>query len=462
MKTIKRRVETFSFFDCQGISNHLEKMAAKGWMLQRITNFYWEYRAIEPKPLTFGVTYFPKASEFDPEPSPEQESFREFCAHTGWQLACSSAQMEIFYNENETPTPIQTEPMLEVETIHAAAKKNFIPSYCLLLVIALMNEGIFLSNFMRDPIGQLASPSQLFTVCCFIILFLLTVTELTCYFIWHHKAKTMAEQRTFLKPVSTAKFQRAVLGVILLAGLYWVLGFILRGDKLRRWIGIIFCFYMPGMFLLVNGIKGFLKKKKAEASVNRIATFAVAFLFAFGFVGAVTIGTLKLSSMGFFREDTQTYEYKGKTFTVYNDPLPLTVEDLTRREYPHSSKAMRGESSLLLSDYTCTQRPIVGAPDDPEVPYLRYRLVEVKMPILYRLCQDHLLTQEKYYLEEGWEYRSTDPTPWGADRAYQLYEPFVEDTPTYLLCYKRTLAELQLDRPPTAQQMKTVGEKLGS
>ena len=78
------------------------------------------------------------ASEFDPESSEEQKMFYEFCAHTGWQLACTSAQMQIFYNENENPIPIETEPELEVEDIHASAKKSFIPSYILLFVIGLM------------------------------------------------------------------------------------------------------------------------------------------------------------------------------------------------------------------------------------------------------------------------------------------------------------------------------------
>ena len=109
MKNRKRRVELLSFYDHVGISRHLEKMAAKGWMLEKITNLGWVYRRIEPKQLHFTVSYYSQASEFDPEPTEDQKTFYDFCAHTGWQLACSSAQLQIFYNERENPTPIETD-----------------------------------------------------------------------------------------------------------------------------------------------------------------------------------------------------------------------------------------------------------------------------------------------------------------------------------------------------------------
>ena len=94
-------MEVFSFYDHAGISRHLEKMAAKGWMIERMSNFGWVYHRIDPKPVKFAVSYYPKASEFDPEPTDEQKTFHEFCAHTGWKLACTSAQLQIFYNEQE-------------------------------------------------------------------------------------------------------------------------------------------------------------------------------------------------------------------------------------------------------------------------------------------------------------------------------------------------------------------------
>ena len=197
MKNTKKRMEVFSFYDHAGISRHLEKMAAKGWMIERMSNFGWVYHRIDPKPVKFAVSYYPKASEFDPEPTDEQKTFHEFCAHTGWKLACTSAQLQIFYNEQENPTPIETEPVLELQSIHASAKKSFIPSYLLLLLISIMCGGLFVSGMLGDPIGQLASPVKLFTGLCYLVLLILCVVELICYFRWYHKAKKLAEQGIF-------------------------------------------------------------------------------------------------------------------------------------------------------------------------------------------------------------------------------------------------------------------------
>ena len=117
MKDTKRRLEVFSFYDRAHIERHLEAMAARGWLLERMGKFGWVYRRIEPKRLTFHVSYFPDASDFDPGPTWGQLTFQDFCERTGWQLACSSAQMQVFYNEGPDPLPIETDPALELEVL---------------------------------------------------------------------------------------------------------------------------------------------------------------------------------------------------------------------------------------------------------------------------------------------------------------------------------------------------------
>ena len=163
MKDTKRRIEAFSFFDHTGIARHLTKMAEKGWLLEKISNFGWTYHRITPKKLTFSVCYYPKASEFDPEPTEEQKEFHDFCEHTGWVLAAESAQMQIFYNEQENPIPIDTDPVLEIETIHAAAKKSYLPGYFVLLLVSILDSALFVSRLLGDFIGLLSSAANLFT-----------------------------------------------------------------------------------------------------------------------------------------------------------------------------------------------------------------------------------------------------------------------------------------------------------
>ena len=62
MKKTKRRLELYSFYDHTGLEKHLEKMAGKGWLLEKVWNNVWYYRRIAPRELKFSVTYFPKVS----------------------------------------------------------------------------------------------------------------------------------------------------------------------------------------------------------------------------------------------------------------------------------------------------------------------------------------------------------------------------------------------------------------
>lgn len=74
MKMTKRILATFAFYDRTGIQAFLEKQAEKGWMFEKFGILGWKFRRIQPKKLHFAVTYFPKASQFDPEPPEDPAS----------------------------------------------------------------------------------------------------------------------------------------------------------------------------------------------------------------------------------------------------------------------------------------------------------------------------------------------------------------------------------------------------
>lgn len=463
MKNRIKRIETFSFFNHQGICRRLEDMAAKGWLIEHIGNFSWTYRRIEPQRLKFAISYYPKASAFDPEPSEEQQIFYDFCAHTGWQLACSSAQLQIFYNAGENPRPLQTEPTLEVQSIHAAAKKGFIIPYILLLLMALLNGGLFISSLLGDPIGLLASPTRLFSGFCFLLLFILCLTELACYFIWHARAQKAAEQGEFLTPISTSFLQKLILLAVFIGAAYWLINLLFSEDSLRRWLGIIACFYMPLLILLVNGTKNLLKKLKAPRRLNFAVTLLVDFVMAFAIIAALTFGTLKLSDMGFFaKAGEQTYEHNGITWVIHNDNLPLTLADLIPG-FDESAyiKARSGDESLLLGQADLQQHPRFDAPDFADLPRLDYTMVLVKIPALYEICRERMLREPTILhpmLKES--YRPTEAEPWGANLAYQLYNGEYGPEDTYLLCYDNLLVQISFSWPPTQGQMQIAGQRL--
>lgn len=471
MGETKRRLETFSFYDRTGLEAHLARMAEKGWQLDKIGQFLWHYRRIEPKKLTFSVCYFPKASQFDPEPSEEQETFYDFCAHSGWVLAASSAQLQVFYNEREDPVPIETDPVLEVESIHRTMKRSFLPSQLMLLLVAVVDVALLVWQFYSDPIALLASPSSTLTGLSWVILFVLIGVELPSYFWWHRKAMQAAERGEFLESKSHRKLQIGALVLLAVGVVYFLLSVALSGNRMMMAVAVLmFCVYVPGLFLLVRGVMGWLKRKKVSAKVNRAVTIVAAVVAAYLIVGAITFGVLFGSSHGWFAEqDEETYQYNGITFTAHRDQLPLTVADLMDVDYEGYSREHRETESLFLAQYHGYQRPRFDATHYKEMPTLEYTVTVVKAPFLYDMCRDHLLLDRaerwnRDMPEDAWySYEPADPAPWGAEAAYRWISREYGPRNTYLLCYPDRFVEIEFDPEweVTPAQMALVGEKLG-
>jgi len=466
MKDKKRILEAFSFYDRSGLEKRLTQMAERGWLLENIGSFFWTYHKIEPKKLTFCVCWYPKASAFDPEPSEEQQTFYDFFEHTGWVLAGSFGQMQVFYNETLDPLPIETDPVMEVDAIHRSAKRTSLPSQLVLLAMSLINGWLFVSRLLNDPVEVLASAANLFTGICWASLILLTAVECGSYFLWHHKAVKAAEQGEFWEAKGHRKFQIICLAVVGLGMLYYLVSILTSENLMMMVIALLmFGVYLPGVFLLTRGMMAFLKKKKVSAGVNRTVTLLSAFVGAFLLVGGITWGVLFGSTRGWFAGSDETYEYHGEIFTAPQDKLPLTVEDLLDVNYDGYMREQTNHQSLLLAQYEARQRPRFDADNFKEMPRLEYTITLVKVPALYDICKNTLLADwDKDWMPGGQnDYAMPiDPTPWGAEDAYQLSNQEYGPENTFLLCYQDRLVEIDFSYgwDVTPEQMSLVSEKI--
>lgn len=289
MKSKMRRLETLSFYDHTGIEKHLAKMAKKGWMIDHITNQFWTYRKIEPQEYQFAVTYYPKATDFDPGPSDKQQTFYDFCTRTGWELACTWFQMQIFYNISENPIPIDTDPVYEVETIHKACKASYLRGYILLLILGALGTFFFFSGLIGHTLRLLASPSSMALYPDSFLLFLICAVELITYFSWHKRAAKAAQNGIFMDTPSTAVFQKAILVALVASVLFWLVNLIFGNSPMFAVIAVL---VFAAIFLTkvsVNAVKQFLKRKRVSASLNRVLTALASFVIAFALMGILAV-----------------------------------------------------------------------------------------------------------------------------------------------------------------------------
>ena len=452
MKDRKWDFIPFSYYDRTTMERHLEKRAAQGWLLERMSNLGWYYRRIEPRQIHFTVTYYLRASQFDPEPTEEQQEFHDFCLQSGWKLAATSGQMQVFYNEDPDPVPIDTEPSLELERI-GKMMKRVLPFQFILLVIGFCMGGSWLWSLTHRPIDLLSSAYNLATGAIWLMLFLWCAADLFRYFTWRHKAKKAAPLGEFVPTKGCHKLLLAMLVVTVLS-----LAYLLIADRKPgfRLVLILMLAAYALMFLVVNGVKNFLKGRKASRALNRGVTLTVDVVLAFVLMGGITGGLVWGITTG-----------RISSMEELIDP-PLSVEELTGVEDDRYITSTQADSTFLITERNFYQHIFYEQLQPGEqFATLDYTIVDVHLPFLYNWCVEELLHDRDDWSGETddgqpyYQYQDIDPAPWGAEQAWQRWWA-VEDAPTgeWLVCWPGRIVVLEPGFYLTEEQMTLAAEKL--
>ncbi len=479
MKQHKREICLYSLYDFTGIAHHLETRARQGWQLEKIGGTFWHYRRCEPSDMRYAVVYFAKASDLDAGPSQEQQDFWSMCQATGWQLAANRAQLQIFRNPDPDAIPIETDPVVQVENIHASMKKTLLIPHLVLMVCALL-QVMLQGSRMGDLRDFLTNPFSLANILIWSALGIHCGWELLDYLLWHRKARAAAREEGILLSPKSRRWRPLVLlavcGIYLLLMLSMLLG--VSGQGSSAWSFLLFgVVYATALVGSVRGCQWLMKKKGISPTTNRVLSCVIGIVVGIVLITGMAKLTLNSGSyqrfQGHANAETITYTWGNHTYTYdfYRDDLPLTIEDLLGAEPdPEYSRYLDISGTPLLTEYTARQRtPYYSNTDKPQ---LSYTVWEVGVQSLENAVRESFFTElaernEKYGLPgeapDTWEI--TDTAPWGALEAWQYYNGG-QSHYTYLLRYERRFINITFsdwkETPPTAEQMALVGEALGS
>lgn len=452
MSTVKRTLVNVSFYDSEAIQQKLEQMAARGWMIQKAGNLFWTYTKIPPQKLRFAVTYFPGASEFDPSPSEKQLEKEELCAQDGWRLVLRWDAMQIFCTDREDAVPIDTDPVPQVDNIHRTMKKKVLVGQLASALLVLWSLYLQLSQLWRDPADYLSDTSQLFTIPLWLLLLLMTIWELIFYFRWERRAKEAAEHGVFLPVRAHPWLSWAVVG---LATVFLLLSFSASSGHLLFLLSAAVVTAVPT--LLARWMLGALKRRGVSRWVNLAVTCAAIFVLVIAGTGVIVAASLRgWLPLGEESQPVGQYDWDGRTMDIYDDPIPLEVEDLVQVDARWSKEARLQESPLLAyGDYR--QDLLYG--QEVRGYELRYEITDVKVPLLYDFVKDGLIRNHQD--EALGEYlMPVDSAPWNAQEAYQLHwDGGLLDT--YLVCWENRFAEITFYWTPTQEQIQIAAERLG-
>lgn len=448
MKERKRCLGLLSFYDHTGMEHHFAAMARKGWLIERMSNWFWTYRRIEPQQLHFTVCYFAKASAFDPAACAAQQTLIDYCVASGWQLACTWFQLQVFYHTGENPTPIHTEPALEVAALHAACKVKYLRNCKLLLLFSLCFTLLFLSSLVGDTLRTLASPGDLMCGVLFLLLFLWCLTELVVYYSWHRKAKQAAEQGMFLDSPPTATRQKGILLVLGLCVVGWLFQLYVGSSSPIPQIFLALFLLLAATVVLAGVIMRWLNKRNISSRRGRRLMAIASFLTTFILICIAAVpGTQLLSALQ--REAQATFV-----------EAPLQISDLLETEDQDYLLTTSREESPLLARLEVEQRQRFGDAVPPDSPELRYVCYLVKAPVVYDFCQEQLRRLMALSVFQAGAMVEQDAAPWDLERVYQLLMDDGTAANVYLLCDGDLLVWVEFGWQLDAEQMGIAGRKL--
>ena len=440
----KYQMNLYSIIEYTKMEKHLEKMAEQGWMLRKAGSFLWKYEEMEPKKMHFSIVFFPKTNALAPEPSEGLLMLREFCEKTGWKLAAEIGQMQIFYNEAEHPTPIETEGWVQLNNIHKTAKMAIIFPHAILLANAILQTGMQVFQFSLNPIQWLSGDYNLGLACLWIILGIGSLTELIHYVLWHKKAQEVVEEEGHIPEQKT-------LGVFRM--IYLGLAFAVLTFSIFALTGLLGGEY--GFFVLIwsviivgvpFGVSRLLKAKKVKVKVN-IAVTCVTGLVAGVLMLISTFALIMSDEDELFHSETQ---------------MPLQISDLKEEHLDEYEKVYRVNQSIFLAHIECTEHT---SWEKVEEEYIRfdYEIVYVKADCLYELCKEELLHKyDDYYVDEEElkfdRFQKVEIPVWQAEEVYQRYmgEPINE----YVVCYDDMIVLIDFGWDVTEDEMQKVYEIL--
>ncbi len=467
MKEIKRCFVDFAFYDRSRIQKYLEKKSENGWLLEKIIGYIWMFKKVEPKNRVFSVVYFAKASEFDPEPSEEQLLYQDFCEHTGWKLATTNAQMHIFYCEEKNPVPIETDAELEVETIHKAAKKSYLTPYAVTLGCLIFQAIMFIGRFLQNPLKMLSNTVGLLWGACELVGILVVLMAICGYYRWYRKARKQAKEGGSFLQTKGGRNRTCFLVIwFLLSLVLWISSY---NEYMPALLVVFACLGVVTVTLLVVFLVEGLRVLKVSAQKNRnimiVSTIGLSLILGFCIiVGQIFVNTYVISE----KVPVATYEYRDLTWDIFEDEIPLTIEDIMPIGEEQYTYEMREYSeSPLVSYQKAFQRPRVD--EIGQYPDLYYTVVDVKCKPFYKYCLTcvkKLIEKEYGYRSEKGEpdvaYESIDINGWGAKEAFQIVYAG-ETTNQYLLCYEHVIVNLEFkkDCELTDAMKGIIGEKLG-
>ena len=188
----KHTYRFYSEYDTKGITEFLNQMATKGWLLAKKSGVYYRFVKTDKAFTKYDITYFVDASKENDYLPYGADRYFEMADAAGWHFVTNDNKMMIFISENPDAPPLETEPTVKVDVIH----NSYIHHYLFMDLILVFNTWTAFARMMDDHKSSLALELADMMLCT---AGLIGIINILSYFIWFLKAKKAAREGWFYR-----------------------------------------------------------------------------------------------------------------------------------------------------------------------------------------------------------------------------------------------------------------------
>jgi len=398
MKNYKRELNTFAYYDVEGMAARFEKRAAEGWILTASPGSTITYRKGQPEKLHYAVTYFPDRKK-NIGFLPEEQAFIDMCAATGWRHLPSAGTLQVFYTQAENPVPFDSDSAVQLEVIHDNMIRSYLPGRGIIALLILMNMLRGISRAMKDPLYTLSSWGALAVIVAAVMLLLVFSAEVIRYYIWYYRQKVRVESGGNLLP--------------------------LKGNPdILRWAVIIL------LIVSLVDVTGLFRAATQQRQPVRVVENYV---------------------------DDLDFEVYDDSLPLYIEDIVPEIENSDVFTYECTN-----DSTFLLTVIKCLQAPDPDNNHLPMLRYniIRPSGEKVYNLCLNSLLTEYDM-YDKYFEEgEGYEYVPVSARKWCADKAWKLTGGS-KNLHEYIVCYDDWLVKIMTDIELDRNMQHIFAEKMG-
>ena len=448
MAEYKRRIELFSLYDHTNIEKHLEKMAAKGWMIDTIGSTLWRYKKTEPKKLKFSVVYYPKDVKEGAIISDDRQNFIDLCSSGGWNYVTNSGKMHIFSTDDENAPPIDTDAPIQIECIHKFAKTEIVYGYLFLIIACIFFSGFIIYELWKEPVHTLKDATPIFWLTPVTLIF--SVFNIISYLNWYRKAKSAAENGEFTDTKMIIRFE-----VLFWFPLYFVFGLLgffsfLRIRDILFTLGIIISGIL--LFVIYKAIKNNIgKSERKETTKQRLRRFSAVMLVIL-WLGS-GIGAYIAIPKPYYKVKVRSEFGNMYSRSVYLDKnAPLDISDFKETENKTVSREKTTRELLLIKETEWSFDTVEDDKDNDGL-FLYYSVTDVRFTPLLDRCKNEIIFNHIVYGAK--KFNLTDK--------FESYRYYIDDkTPinSYAFCSGNRIISIDFSWEPSEEELIFAAEKL--